>query len=739
MKIIHMMGGGDVGGAKTHIMSLVQALSKEHDIKLISFREGPFPKEASEVGIDVTVLAGQNLFKVRRQLLKIIDDMKPEIIHCHGSRANLMGALVRAKRKIPVITTVHSDYRLDYLGNPLKQYTFGVVNAIALRFLDFYQPVADRMARTLIMRGFNPEKMMTIYNGMDFGEPVGAFDRTAYCKENWGVNITDDNVLCGIAARLTAVKDIGTTVKAFAKAASVQPELRLFIAGTGEDMEKLKKLVYDLQISDKVIFCGWVSPVDNFFAAMDINLLSSLSETFPYSILEGVREGCATVCSDVGGMSELIDTGENGFIFEPGDAETLAVYLTQLAQDKNLRETFAKRLFEKASSDFSLQKTKETQLNNYQKVCRKFERRKRAKDGVVICGAYGKGNAGDDAILKAIVHEMRTIDEEMPICVLSRRPKETRLINRTNAHYTFHFLGFLKAFKKARLYINGGGSLIQDVTSTRSLYYYLFTLLSAKKMGCKVIMYGCGIGPVSGKINRKNAASVMNKYVDIITLRDDNSRDELARMGVVNPSVRLSADPTLILVPSSKEKTDMILEREGIPSDGNYICFGLRHWRGLDSVINEIAEAANYAYEKYGLTPLFLPIEFPSDLEPAQMVADRLRCPYYKINTRLPIEVTIAILSRMKTVVGIRLHSLMFSAGRGVPVVGLSYDIKVDGFLKYIGTHSCIPLKETTAERLKPLIDDCVTGKMNDEVQRTAMMLTAREIENINAVRELLE
>lgn len=46
---------------------------------------------------------------------------------------------------MPIVTTVHSDYRLDYLGSPLKQYTLGTANAIALRFLDFYQPVADRM------------------------------------------------------------------------------------------------------------------------------------------------------------------------------------------------------------------------------------------------------------------------------------------------------------------------------------------------------------------------------------------------------------------------------------------------------------------------------------------------------------------------------------------------------------------------------------------------------------------
>ena len=146
MKVMVLMGGGDVGGAKTHIMSLNKALSQEHQIKLISFRHGPFPEEAKAEGIDVEVIATNNLIKARKRLLEIAAEMEPDVIHCHGAKANMMGILMKTGCKIPVMTTVHSDYKLDYLGTPLKQYTFGTINAIALRLMDYYQPVADRMA-----------------------------------------------------------------------------------------------------------------------------------------------------------------------------------------------------------------------------------------------------------------------------------------------------------------------------------------------------------------------------------------------------------------------------------------------------------------------------------------------------------------------------------------------------------------------------------------------------------------
>lgn len=735
---MHVMGGGDVGGAKTQIMNTVTGLAKRNEVMLISFRAGPFADEARERGIDVRVIERHNPFRAARAMRDLVDQFRPDIIHCHGGRANLMGAMVRRTRRVPVVTTVHSDYKLDYLGNPLKQHTFGAANAVALRFLDFYQPVADRMARTLIERGFDPERIVKIYNGMEFRRPEGEFDRAQYLKENYGAEIEEGDVLCGIAARLTAVKDIATTVRGFAVAWKRAPQLRLFIAGEGEDEDMLRKLADQLGVADRVTFCGWVSPVEPFFRAMDINVLSSVSETFPYSILEGVCAGCATICSDVGGMPELIDTGENGYIFPVGDDKKLSEYMVRLANNAALRETFAQALYEKASSNFSKDKMCERQEANYRHLLARFHRPKDERESIVICGAYGRGNAGDDAILEAIVQEMRALDPERTICVMSRRPKETKLTYRTGAVYTFNIFSVLRRFRRAALYINGGGTLMQDVTSTRSIWYYCYTLRAAKKRGCKVMMYGCGIGPINRAGNRKMAARTIDGSVDRITLRDENSRQELARMGVTRPDIRVSADPTIILNPAPREIVNLALEQSGIDPEGKYIGFGLRNWKGLDAALPAIAAAADYAYEKHGLTPVFVPIEFPSDLTPAERVGALLHCPWCAVRTRQPIEVTIGILARMQTVVGIRLHSLMFSAGQGVPVVGMSYDIKVDSFLKYIGSSTCLQLREVRADELCHLIDKCLSGALDEEVRRNAKLLREREHENVRGAATLL-
>ncbi len=425
MKLIHMMGGGDVGGAKTHIFSLVKELNKYHEVCVISFRDGPFPEEMKEEGIRVELVTTRNPRKAAKQVFAIVDGMKPDVIHCHGGRANMIGSMLRDKCDIPIMTTIHSDYKLDYMGNPLKQHTFGAINARALRKIDFYQAVADRMAQLLISRGFPPQCVMTIYNGMDFSDPIQDFDRTAYLKESYGAEVDDSMVLCGLAARLTAVKDIETGIAGFAQAVQRQPQLRLFLAGTGEDETKLRALAQQLGVADKVIFCGWVTEMDKFFASMDITLLTSLSETFPYSILEGIREGCVPVCSDVGGMSELIISGETGYIFPPKDCEALADALAALAEDAEKRAEFAKKQYDRAAEHYSLDAMRRTQEKNYERVLAKFFRTSETdRDGTVML---------ESKYTAEILDKLWANDPEEPVSLISIDPMKAKLKYRTEA------------------------------------------------------------------------------------------------------------------------------------------------------------------------------------------------------------------------------------------------------------------------------------------------------------------
>ena len=739
MKVIHLISGGDSGGAKTHVHSLLQNLSRTIEVTMVCFMEGPFAQEARELGISTVVLPGHNLLHTFRTLKQMIREGGYQIIHCHGARGNMMGALLRKATGLPVVTTVHSDYRLDYLGRPFSRISYGTINTIALRRLDYRIGVSDAMTNLLISRKFDPDKLFTIYNGLDFTPRTPAMTREAYWK-SVGLQADENSVVVGIAARLNPVKDIATLVRGFALAHETCPNLRLLIAGDGEQMDMLKNLARELGVAEQVCFAGWVTDTDSFYNALDINTLTSLSETFPYSLTEGARAGLPTVASRVGGVPYLIEHGVHGFLFEAGDNQALARHLITLAQDPELRRHIGQRLYQRAREDYSLESTLQRQLSIYQAILRRQGRKTGRRDGALVCGAYGRGNAGDDAILEAIVTELRQVDPDLPVWVLSRNPESTRLTYRVNSIYTFAFPKFLWRMRKTKLYINGGGSLMQDVTSHRSLWFYLFTISWAKRLGNQVMMYGCGIGPIHSPANRQRASRVLQKSVDAITLRDTHSKDELEDMKVTAPEIILSADPTVILPPSPEQAIDGILESQGIDPKGKYIGFALRPWPGFEEKAQIFAAAADYAYEKYGLTPVFLPIERRLDVAAARSAAQYMKAPHYILQETGSSSHTIGLFARMQVVVSMRLHALVFAAGQGVPLVGVVYDQKISSFLSYIGQDLYTDLSEVTAEGLRHYIDGAC-ARIGDQEFLSGGVDRLRRVEERNSetARKLLE
>ena len=739
MKVIHLISGGDSGGAKTHVLSLLQNLNKTITAQLVCFRDGPFAEEARAMGIPTMICGGNNIPHLRRELAAYIRQGGYQLIHCHGSRANMIGALLRGPTGLPVVSTVHSDYKLDYMGRPFARLTFGAINAWALRHLDYRIGVSDAMVDLLIDRGFPPDRFYAIYNGIDFTPAPSQGDRLAYLR-GLGADVEENSVVVGIAARLNPVKDMSTLIRGFAEGHKSCPRLRLVIAGDGEERQKLEDLAKELGVEKEVTFAGWISGgMDRFYSALDVNALTSLSETFPYALTEGARFHLATVATAVGGIPYLIDQDVNGYLFTPGDWQTLGRYLAALGNEDSLRREMGEKLYEKASAKFSIQSTVDTQLHIYEEIIRRHNRPKRDRDGVVICGAYGRGNAGDDAILEAILQEMRSIDPDMPITVLTKDPKATRLTYRVRTAGRMDVGTWKKAMRHAGLYINGGGSLIQDVTSRRSLWFYLHNIQAAHKAGCKVQMYGCGIGPVLREQHRKLAASVLNASVDVITLREPDSLKELQSMGVTKPEILLTADPALTLPAASEDEIDSVLLRAGIPPHGKYLCFALRNWKGFENKAPLFAQAANYAYETYGLTPVFAAVEKHLDPTAGRLAAAGLDIPRYFLYDAGGAGTIIGALSRMRAVVSMRLHALIFAAGQGIPLAGVVYDPKVSAFLRYIGQENFLDLDALTADALKTMIDRMVSSPVSPEEQAAAVQ-KLRQIEqvNVDTARRLL-
>lgn len=733
MKIMHLISGGDVGGAKTHVLSLLCGLGKTQTVRLVCFTDGPFADDARKLGIDTLVMDCGVPESVRR-LSRMISAEGFEIVHCHGARANMMGAILRRKIRVPTVTTVHSDYRLDYLGRPLHRLTYGTINTVALRLFDYHIGVSDAVAQMLISRGFDPQTMFSIYNGVDFTPVEPAMSREEFLR-SVGLTLEPDSVVFGIAARLSPVKDIGMLIRAFSIAQKSCPSIRLVIAGEGEEREKLEALAAELCAPGTCAFAGWVSDTDSFYNAIDVNTLSSLSEAFPYALPEGARMHCATIATAVGGVPYIIEPGVTGLLTQPRDYEAFAQHIRTLAENGAYRLQLAENLHERASRLLSIEATVSHQIQIYETILRRERAPKKKRSGVLICGAYGKGNAGDDAILKAIVRQMKNIDEDMPVYVLSHNPIETRKKYYVGSVHVFNPFAFWHVMRRTKLYLSGGGSLIQDQTSSRSLWYYLWSIRLAKLAGNRVLMYGCGIGPVNGARNRKMAARIINRCVDAVTLREDMSLAELRAMGVVKPDIRITADPALLLQPGEPGAVESFLQSQGLSPDGAYALYVLRPWPGFEERKKSFAAAAEAVRAQYGLTPVFFALEPDRDTQPCREVAELLSGGSFFISAPQDERLIIGMMRKMRVVVSMRLHTLIFASSVSAKLAAVSYDPKVTGFMRYIGQKHCIAFEDVTQERLTELIGQTLA----DDEPYCVEHLRQLAAENESAARALLE
>lgn len=741
MKVLHLIGGGDIGGAKSHVLSLVKELGKHIDVKLISFRTGAFADEAYAMGINIEIVRTGTIFSDIKMVLDIIKKEGYDIIHSHGAKANMIAVVVKKITGLPVVTTVHSDYRLDYLQNILKMFSFGMINTVALRFIDYYIAVSKNFKDMLIERRFHPQNIFTVYNGINFENKTLKLTKEEFLSK-YNLNFGKDDVIIGILARLHPVKGISTFLQAAAEVVKEAPSVRFLIAGDGDERKALERKAAALGLEKNVFFLGFINDPLEFVNTIDINVLTSLSESFPYSILEGTLFKKATISSNVGGISDLIESGRNGFLFEPKDYKTLAKHMLNLINNPKLRQEMGEKIHQKASKYFSLENMCNTQLGIYETIQRRENAGKVPKNhyDAVISGYYGFKNVGDDAMLMAIIDNLKMYKKNLRILVLSKNPIETRRIYNVDSISRINLIQILYIMKNSKLFISGGGSLIQDNTSTRSLIYYLGMIWLAKKMKMKVMIYANGIGPLNKKNNRTLTKHVVDK-VDVITLREELSYKELASLNITKPQIYVTADPAFTIQPENVENIDCLLLDEGIDPTASYIGISVRKWHGHDKYETTIADIADYIIENYGVNVLFIPMHYPGDLAIIENIQAKMKNKSYAITKKHSVSEILGIIGKTEMLIGMRLHALVFAASIGVPIVGIVYEPKVEGFLKYSNQASVGHVNSLEFDKAIKIIDDTWNNKerIKDQLKTTTASLKERALSNADIAVKIIE
>lgn len=373
MKVIHLISGGDTGGAKTHVLTLLDNLRKMNiDAELLCIMEGIFTREARGLGIPVTVIPQVRRWDIGviRKILAYINQSGCDLVHCHGARANYIAMFIMGKVKVPMITTLHSDYKLDFKGNARKQMIYTPINAFALRRFKHILTVTKAFKNMLVSRGFDSSRLHVIYNGIDFNKPLKAVSPQEFMSHA-GLDYDDSKKYVGIAARMYAVKGVDVFLGAAKLLYDKHPDTVFLVLGDGDMMPQCRDFVEKNAIGDRVRLLGQIQGeelMNGYYAMVDVNTLTSYSESFPYALLEGARYAVATVATAVGGIPEMIRDGVTGYLAPGGDSAAIAQKIGMLLDDDQMRIKMGKEFYEDARNRFSVESMARTHVDIYNHI-----------------------------------------------------------------------------------------------------------------------------------------------------------------------------------------------------------------------------------------------------------------------------------------------------------------------------------------------------------------------------------
>lgn len=321
LRVMHIIGGGELGGAERHILNLAGFLdARRVALTVCCLFATPFVQVAREAGIRALAVPMRHKldFGVVRKIVELAREA--DLVHTHGVRANLLGRVAARLARRPLVTTVHSLLKMDYpgiwtrLANTLAE---RLTRGLTWQFI----AVSRQLAEELIKEGVAPDRVRVIYNGIDVQAFQPRRPREQIRQElGYGPGIP----LIATVARLHPVKGHRYLLEAAQKVVQVRPEVRFLIVGVGPARRFLEEYAGRLGIAKQVRFTGFVEDVASLLGAVDLVVVPSLWEGFGLTAVEALNVGVPVVATAVGGLPEVVRHGITGLLVPPGDSEALA-------------------------------------------------------------------------------------------------------------------------------------------------------------------------------------------------------------------------------------------------------------------------------------------------------------------------------------------------------------------------------------------------------------------------------
>ncbi|MDR1150714.1 MAG: polysaccharide pyruvyl transferase CsaB [Clostridiales bacterium] len=748
MKILMVCMGLNIGGAETHVIQLCSSLlknNKKNNIKiLVASSGGIYEKELEKISIKHFKVPAdnKNFFNVIKSFFiikNIIVNEKIDIVHAHARiPAFICGVIKRFSNiNFRFVTTAHWIFETKSIYSRFANWgekTFVVSEDIKKYLIKKYFVKSENIKvilNAIDTQKFKKERNINNFNFVDVKDKFIFNNKKKYIVH---VSRLDKD-------RSFAAHEIINLAK---KVYNIDKNFEILIIGDGNDFDNLniKAQVINKDLGFKFIYMiGAQTDIKRFLSIAFIFIGVSRSALEAMScrkivILFG-NEGYLGIF-DKNIFEKAYNTNFCCRDFEYNKKKFFKdiKFIFDLEEDKKKDiEDYNRRIINKY---YSGKLMSENTLEIYENILEKY---KEKEFDIMISGYYGFDNVGDDCMLEAMIKNFKNKNKDIKILVLSNNPKETEKKYNVISINRFNFFLINKFLSKTKMLISGGGSLIQDITSTHSLNYYLYIIKLAIKKNIKVMLLANGIGPIKKSKNKIKVFDVINK-VNLITLRDEESIDELKRLNIFKPKIFLTSDVTFSCNDDYHFKSNTELNYKSIIKK-KYFIISIRNWKleNYNLFKKNIVDFCEYILKNYNFTPVFVIMHVKKDLIITRQIINNLKIKSVLLKTNNSKKI-LNLISHAEFVLSMRFHTIVYAIKTLTPIIALSCDPKICSILKEINmSEFCLDLNNLDLEILKKIFEIINKNKIKikEEIKKKLEFLKSKSIINIELAMKLLE
>ncbi len=673
----------NIGGAETHIFELAKGLTaKGHTVTVFS-NGGVYADTLEKVGIRhvQAPLHRKNLYSLitsYRTLKQEFKKNRPSVVHSHTRISNFVGGLICKRMNIPMVTTVHFNFRVGLFFRWFSNWgtrSLAVSEDLKTYLVDNYN--------------YDPHHVELTVNGIDM-DRFKKHDETPF-RASLGIAPNEKMIL--LVSRLD--KEASDHVSRYLDVAPAvfkrHPNMRTIIVGSGKLYNEFVQRVHAINKQcgkEFIMLQGARTNIEQYTAAADLfvgisrSALEAMSTGVPTILLGNL--GYLGLYSDVI-KKECIETNLTCRGYPYPSNEHLINLISECLSGRDLSKEISDGL-RLVQEHFSISTMAETALKQYQSAIDSF----RPYD-YMISGYYGTDNFGDNLTLSILMDHLNGRKGTF----LTHNVKKTCAPDHVLKVHRFHLWTIRSIMKKTKVFLLGSGSILQDATSNRSIFYYHFILRMALRYHCKVMLYANGVGPIRNSFNRTQTTKLLNQ-IDLITARDQESIHLLNKLSIHCPTV-LTADDVFSL---SFAEVDKI----SIPHADNRIIVGVNF--KLDSKeikrINEIATALSNLAQRYNLYFYLLPFHYEQDFPALKVLQRKIPQISHLVECTTDPKELIQYIQIADFQIFERFHGQVIATILGTPFLPINYDPKNYSLASDMGmTEYLIDHNDITAEKIE--------------------------------------